>query len=105
MERVALSVLMAQLIDRELDRFAAAGIAIAVYRPPEGLPVSSLRVDAESTRALAQMVLYDTGELDLVVGNVNNGEVLLDEHRVVTSELGIADAIETLFALLMVPSP
>ena len=51
------------------------------------------------------MVLYDTGELDLVVGNVSNGEVLLDEHRVVTSELGIADAIETLFALLMVPSP
>ena len=52
---------------------------------------------------LAQLLLWYTGELDLTIGNAETGDILLNEHREVTSKLGISDALVTIEALLADP--
>lgn len=66
--------------------------------PVEVIRVLTLR--AESKRTLVQLILYDTGALDFVVGDAVSGRVVLDEHREVGSLDGVRDAISLISGYL-----
>jgi len=99
MDRLTLSQQLAEALALARAEFESVGISFSTTPSPEAA-VRSLRVDADSERALAQVVLYDSGELDLVVGDASTGAVLLDEHREITSHIGITELINTLFESL-----
>jgi hypothetical protein len=85
------------------ERFAKRGIRLDLQT--DNLPgeKTGVRLDASSGRGLAQLLLWDTGELDLTVGDANTGDILLNENREVTSQLGISDALDTIEAYLADP--
>jgi len=93
-------MLFAEICERERQRLAGLGIEIQLHRPSEPTPKAGIRLDATSAVGLAQLVLWDTGELDLVVADSRTGAIILNEHRDVSSELGIFDAIDTIEAHL-----
>ena len=97
------TVIIPLLIDAFNDareRFAGRGITLELQTPSEPGEKTGVRLDASSARGLAQLLLWDTGELDLTVGDPNTGDILLNEHREVTSKLGISDALDTIQAYL-----
>jgi len=99
-------VIIPLLIDAYDDarkRFAKRGIRLDLQIPSEPGETTGVRLDASSGRGLAQLLLWDTGELDLTVGEASTGDILLDEHREVTSRLGISDALDTIEAYLADP--
>jgi hypothetical protein len=81
------------------ERFARRGITLDLQTPRDSGGKTGARLDASSARGLAQLLLWDTGELDLTVG-ADTGDILLNEHREVTSKLGISDALHTIEAYL-----
>lgn len=99
MDRLTLTQQLAQALESARTELESAGISVSTTASPDAA-IRTLRVDADSARGLAQVVLYDSGELDVVVGDASTGAVLLDEHREVTSRLGIADLIDTLIEAL-----
>ncbi len=99
MDRLTLTQQLAEALASARAEFESAGIVFSTTPSPDAA-VRSLRVDADSDRALAQVVLYDSGELDLVVGDASTGAALLDEHREITSPVGITELISTLIESL-----
>lgn len=95
MERLTLTQQLAEALASARAEFESAGIAFSPTPSPDAV-IRSLGVDADSERALAQVVLYDSGELDLVVGDASTGAVLLDEHREITPRVRITELISTL---------
>ena len=51
------------------------------------------RLDVETAARLVQVTIWDSGEVDLVVGDLASGGVLVNEHREVTSQLGIRELL------------
>ena len=92
--------LLIDAYDDARERFAKRGIRLDLQTPSEPAKKTGVRLDAWSGRGLAQLLLWDTGELDLTVGDANTGDILLNEHREVTSQLGISDALDTIEAYL-----
>jgi hypothetical protein len=92
--------LLIDAYDEARERFAKRGISLDLQTPSDAGEKTGVRLDAWSGRGLAQLLLWDTGELDLTVGDANTGDILLNEHREVTSRLGISDALETIEAYL-----
>ena len=76
------------------------GITLELHTSSEPGEKTGVRLDASSARGLAQLLLWDTGELDLTVGDAETGDILLNEHREVTSKLGISDALDIIQAYL-----
>lgn len=97
-------VLMSRALEDARPSFAAAGVQISLVPPPAASAVASIRIDADSSRALAQIVVRDTGELDLVIGDALTGTVLVDEHREITDGVGVEDVLRTLLFYLRVDS-
>jgi hypothetical protein len=82
------------------ERFARRGITLDLQAPRESGEKTGVRLDVSSARGLAQLLLWDTGELDLTVGDADTGDIFLKEDREVTSKIGIADALDTIEAYL-----
>jgi len=66
--------------------------------PPDRAKRSASLTIASSWR-IGQLVVWDTGEAALSLGDAASSEVL-EEHREITSHIGISDATETLLAWL-----
>jgi hypothetical protein len=94
--------LLVDACDDARERFAQRGIRLELQIPREPGDKTGVRLDASSARGLAQLLLWDTGELDLTIGDADTGDILLSEHREVTSKLGISDALNTIEAYLSV---
>lgn len=94
-ETVTIQILI-DACDGARGRFARRGITLELQTPSESGEKTGVRLDASSGRGLAQLLLWNTGELDLTVGDPNTGDVLLNEHREVTSKLGISDVLDTI---------
>jgi hypothetical protein len=88
--------ILADCLQHAGPHLADRGIAVEMTISTDDGPRRAARVDATSERGLGQLLLWETGELDLVIGDVASGEVLLDEHREVSSALGIRDALATI---------
>jgi hypothetical protein len=62
----------------------------------------SVSVIISSSRRIGQLVVWDTGEAALSMGDVDSGNVV-DEHREITSQIGLRDATQTLLSWLGEP--
>lgn len=91
--------LLADICRRREQELATRGVSLELVLPAKAGDRRAARIDAESECGLAQLLLWETGELDLVIGS-SFGEVILDEHREVSTALGIEDAFDTIEAHL-----
>lgn len=66
--------------------------------PPDRVKRSASVTIASPSR-VGQLVVWDTGEAALTLGDVDSGEVV-EEHREITSKLGLQDATQTLLGWL-----
>jgi hypothetical protein len=66
--------------------------------PPDRVKRSASLMIASPSR-IGQLVVWDTGEAELTLGDVGSDE-LMEEHREITSRLGLQDATQTLLAWL-----
>jgi len=66
--------------------------------PPDRGKLSAA-VTITSADRIGQLVMWDTGEAELSMGDVASATVT-EEHREITSEIGLRDATETLVAWL-----
>jgi len=55
----------------------------------------SASVTITSAQRIGQLVIWDTGEAELSMGDVASA-LVAEEHREITSEIGLQDAIQTL---------
>jgi hypothetical protein len=92
--------LLVEACESARDRLARVGVTLELSRSDEP-PKPGVRLDATSATALAQLMLWQTGELDLVIADISTGDVVLNEHRDVSSDVGIADALRTIEAHLV----
>ena len=83
------------------DQFARDGIALELTMPESSGGKVAARIDATSTRGFGQLIVWTTGEAELVIADVSSGRIAIDEHREITSEIGMKDAMQTLYAHLV----
>jgi hypothetical protein len=96
--RDVLEILAVWLSEHE-PAFERRGLTVKVtWGPRDRTPASAL-VDFESTRRSARLVLWSNGLADLSVGDDITKEILLDEHREITSEVGLDDVEATVLQL------
>jgi hypothetical protein len=91
------------LLRREYEPWRSAlptGIAAALHEVGDGRSPRAARLDVESVTRVVQVTAWDTGEIDFVVGDLKSGDVLANEHREVTSELGIRELLRDVQAAL-----
>lgn len=93
-----------ELLDRWLQHrrpvFEAMGLKVSVTWGPTDRNPASAWLDLESTERSARLILWSNGEADLMIGDFVKGEVLLEEHREISSQIGLDDAEETIKAWL-----
>ena len=83
------------MIDLLLTEYArwsssdSSGINVVLRRMDNEYAPRAARLDAESKTRDAQVTVWDTGEVDIVIVDLASGEILVTEHREVTSEAEI----------------
>jgi hypothetical protein len=87
-------------LDRNASLLSRLGVSIEVTPPSDSEPRRAIRVDGESERALAQLIHWESGELDLTIGDAVSGQVLLDKHVESASVADVSDAIRIIVDLL-----
>ncbi len=81
---------------------ASDGYHVEFKESPLGRAKLSASVLLSSAERIAQLVIWETGEAELSMGDVSTGAVL-EEHREITSEIGLRDSAETMLAWLREP--
>jgi hypothetical protein len=66
---------------------------------PRGRAKRSAALTVASSRRIGQLVVWETGEAELNLGDIGSNDVM-EEHREITSQIGIRDATETLLVWL-----
>jgi len=79
---------------------AQAGYKADLVESPAAREKRSVSVTIASARRIGQLVLWSSGEAELGMADVASGEVT-EEHREITSEIGLRDATMTLMAWLV----
>lgn len=87
--------LLLHAVDEARDAFARAGVTLEVRRS-ETPPKPGVWLEATSSRGFGQVVLWESGELDLTIADPTTGDVVLDEHREVTARVGVDAALQTI---------
>jgi len=67
------------------------------YSPADRDPRAAW-LDLDSAHRVGRLILWETGAAELSVGDVTTGEVVVEEHREITSTVGLKDAVESLIA-------
>jgi hypothetical protein len=78
---------------------ADLGLRVEFAESPTHRVKRSASVMIASSSRVGQLVVWDTGEAELTLGDVGSDEVM-EEHREITSHLGLQDATQTLLAWL-----
>jgi len=94
-----LELLTAWLARREAA-LTSVGITISITRGARDRNPASVWVDFATSNRSARLVLWDNGLADLTVGDFVRGEVLLDEHREITTDVGLDDVEATVVSWL-----
>jgi hypothetical protein len=81
--------------DGRSTRFADRGLQAEFTESPTGRAKPSASVMIASSARIGQLVVWDTGEAELTLGDVGSREVV-EEHREITSEADLQDATQTL---------
>jgi hypothetical protein len=74
---------------------AASGYQLELEESPPGRDKHSVSVIITSARRTAQLVVWVTGEAELSMADATTSDVI-EEHREITSTIGLRDATETL---------
>jgi hypothetical protein len=85
---------------RRVPDLEAAGLKVSITHGPEDRNPPSLWLDFESVERSARLMIWSNGDADLMIGDLVRAEVLLEEHREITSEIGLDDAERTIRAWL-----
>jgi hypothetical protein len=75
------------------------GYQVEFAESPSDRSKQSASLTISSARRIGRLVIWDTGEAELSMGDVASTSVT-EEHREITSEIGLRDATETLVAWL-----
>ena len=78
---------------------ARRGYVVEFAESPSDRSKRSASVTVSSARRIGRLVIWDTGEAELSIGDATSG-VITDDHREITTEIGLRDAVETLLAWL-----
>lgn len=93
-----------EILDRWVERHAAnleaRGVSVSVTRGPKERIPSSAWLDFESSERSARLMLWSNGDADLTIGDLPLRQVLLEEHREITTELGLNNAEATVISWL-----
>lgn len=82
-------------IERFQRQASYAGIDSELIRRNDA-PTPGLVLNASSSSHLAQVVMWQSGEVDVVIADAISGKVVLTEHREISSNLGLEDLLTTL---------
>jgi hypothetical protein len=74
-----------------------SGYQVELAKSPPNRDKSSASVTIASARRIGQLTVWSTGEAELSMGDADSGTVS-EEHREITSKIGLQDATETLVA-------
>jgi len=85
--------------DAHESSLAHEGYQVEFAESPADRGKLSASVTVASPRRIARLVIWETGEAELSMGDVASAD-LTEEHREITSEIGLRDATETLVAWL-----
>jgi hypothetical protein len=87
----------------ERDDLIASGYAISMHRGSGLADKRSAWVEIESPRAAGQIIVWDSGEVDIEAVAKRDGATLLAETRTVETRAELEDAARTLVAALRSP--
>jgi hypothetical protein len=62
-----------------------------------GAAGEAVQLDVESRTRLVQATLWESGEVDMIIGDRISGDILLNEHREITSLLGTKGLLDDVF--------
>lgn len=74
-----------------------SGYQVELAKSPPNRDKSSVSITISSARRIGQLTVWSTGEAELSMGDARSGMVS-EEHREITSKIGLQDATETLVA-------
>jgi hypothetical protein len=78
---------------------ADLGLNVDFKDSPSDRAKRSAALTVASSRRIGQLVVWESGEAELSFGDVESNDVV-EEHREITSQIGMRDATETLLAWL-----
>jgi hypothetical protein len=85
---------------RRLPALEKLGLKISItWGPRDRRPVSAW-LDFESAERSARLILWADGQAELSVGDFVKNEILLNEHREISSEVGLDEAEASVLAWL-----
>jgi hypothetical protein len=85
--------------DGHREKLVDLGLQAEFTESPPGRAKRSASLMIASSSRIVQLVMWDTGEAELTLGDVGSDE-LMEEHREITSHIGLQDATQTLLAWL-----
>jgi hypothetical protein len=86
---------------RRREPLESLGITTSITRGPAGRDPDSAWVDFSTRTKSARLIVWSSGLADLTVGDFIKGEVLLDEHREILTDMGFDEVEVTVRALLL----
>jgi hypothetical protein len=99
---MSLSILdmLERWVEARRQQMTAKGITVSTTRGPADRTPPAAWVDFESATRVARLIVWADGQADLAVLDCEDGRELLDEHREITSTLGLDDAELSILAWL-----
>ena len=88
-------------LNRRQPELEALGLTVAITWGPSDRNPASAWLDLSSTEKSARLIVWSDGHAELTVGDYVKGEVLVDEHREISSEVGLDDAEATALAWMV----
>src|SRR5262245_3004401 len=76
-------------------RLATHGLRIVVQRSDVPVSKPSIRADVDTDRAVATLILWQTGECDTTILDVGTGEPLVVEHSMIRNDQELVDTLES----------
>jgi hypothetical protein len=89
-----------QWVETRRPHLAARGVSVSTTRGPADRTPPSAWVDFESARRAARLIVWADGQADLAVLDYEDGRELLEDHREITSVVGLDDAELSVLAWL-----
>ena len=81
-----------------------SGMKVVLRQMDDDHTPRAARLDAESKTRDAQVIVWDTGEVDIVIVDLVSAEILKTEHREVTSEAEIQQLLLDIRNVLLTSS-
>lgn len=85
--------------DEHKAALTSSGYNAEFSESPPGRAKNSVSLIMSSSRHISQLVVWDTGEAELSMIDIDSA-VITEEHRNITSSIGLRDATETLIRWL-----